>query len=306
MRDRRYTLACLAGSGSGPELMAEASRALAAAARPHGLSVDEVHAPFGSEAFVRMGHPLPLSTRRTYRDADAILLAGTDPALDGVEADLDLRAAVARVLVPGLVDLCIVSPLGDVGDGEWAVERAFELACTRRGRVTVVGGDESRRELVVWLAESTPGLNVEELSGPGALPLAAAEPERFDVIVGDRSFADALAHIAAFRAPGRMAAAGRLAASGPGLFYPDHGADEAGAGHGMVDPAPMLLAAALALAEGLGERAAARTLERALVSARLGGPNRGVAASSRELTDAVLAALPSWVANSEFPEEAAA
>jgi 3-isopropylmalate dehydrogenase len=306
MRSRRYTLACLAGSGSGPELMAEASRALAAAGRPHGLRLDEVHAPFGSEAFVRMGHPLPLSTRRTYRDADAILLASPDPAVDGVEADLDLRAAFARVLVPGRVDLCIVSPLDDGGDGEWAVERAFELACTRRGRLTTVGGDESRRELVARLAESCPGLHVEELTGSAALPLAATETERFDVIVGDRSFADALAHVAAYRAPGRMAAAGRLAAGGPGLFYPDHGADEDGAGQGMTDPAPMLLAAALALGEGLGERAAARTLERALVSARLGGRNGGVAAGSRELTDGVLAALPSWVANSEFPEEAAA
>jgi 3-isopropylmalate dehydrogenase len=301
MRHRRYTLACLSGSGSGPELMAEASRALAAAGRPHGLRIDEVHAPFGSEAFVRMGHPLPLSTRRVYRDADAILLASADPALDGVEADLDLRAAVARVLVPGRVDLCIVSPLHDE-DADWAVDRAFELACARRGRLTAFGW----RELLARAAEYRPGLLVEELSGSAALPLAAAEAERFDVILADRSFADALAHVAAFGAPGRLAAAGRLAASGPGLFHPAHGADEDGAGHGVADPAPMLLAAALALGEGLGECAAARTLERALVSARLGGRNGGVAAGSRELTDGVLAALPAWVANSEFPEEAAA
>ena len=306
MRDRRFTLACLAGSGSGPELMAEASRALAAAGRPHGVRLDEVHALFGSEAFVRMGNPLPLSTRRVCRDADAILLASADPALDGVEADLDLRAALARVLVPGRVDLCIVSPLEDEEHCEWAVERAFELAWSRRGRVTTVGGGENRREVVARAAESRPGLLVEELSGSAAVPRATTEPERFDVVLADRSVADALAHVAAFRAPGRLAAAGRLAASGPGLFYPDSGADEDGSGHGMADPAPMLLAAALALGEGLGERAAARTLERALVSARLAGRNGGVAAGSRELTDGVLLALPAWVANSEFPEEAAA
>jgi 3-isopropylmalate dehydrogenase len=304
MRDRRYTLACLSGSGSGPELMAEASRAIAAAGRPHGLRLDEVHAPFGSEAFVRMGHPLPLSTRSVYRDADAILLAGTDPAVTGVEADLDLRAGIARVVVPGRADVCIVSPLDD--DAGWAVERAFELACTRRGRLTAVGGDESRQELVARVAEDCPGLRVDELGSSAAMELAAGEPERFDVVVADRSFGEALAHVAAFQAPGRIAASGRLAATGPGFFHPDHGADEGGAGQGTVDPAPMLLAAALALAEGLGERAAGRTLERALVSARLGGRNRSVVAGSRELTDGVLAALPSWVANSEFPEEAAA
>jgi 3-isopropylmalate dehydrogenase len=305
MRGRHYTLACLAGCGAGPDLMAEASRALAAAARPHGLSLDEVHAPFGSAAFVRMGHPLPPSTRRAYRDADAILVAGTDPAVAGVEADLDLRAGIARVLVPGGVDLCIVSPLGEGADGEWAVERAFELACTRRGRLTAVGGDQSWRELVTRVAESCPGLYVEQLTRPGLLAQVAAQAERFDVVVGDRALADVLVHLAAFGRPGRMAAAGRLAASGPGLFFPDHGGDEADAGHGMVDPAPMLLAAALALGEGLGERASARTLERALASARRGGRN-GVTASSRELTDFVLAALPSSIANAEFAGEAGA
>jgi 3-isopropylmalate dehydrogenase len=306
MRGRHYTVACLAGSGLGPELMAEASRALAAAAHPHGVTLEEAHAPFGSEAFLRLGHPLPLSTRRIYGDADAILLAGADPALSGVEADLELRARLVHVVVPGRVDLCVVSPLDEAAD-EWAVQRAFELACTRHGRIAVVAGDERWRGLVAQGAGACAGIQIEELRRRGALAAVAAEPERFDVVLGDRAFADALAHVAAFGAPGRMVAFGRLAASGPGVFFPDQDVDDESAGQGMADPGPMLLAAALALGEGLGERGAGRTLERALTAARLGASPNGHVATSRELTDAVLAGLPSAVDNAEFlPEVAAA
>lgn len=294
---RHYTLACLAGNGVGPELMAEASRAMAAAARPHGLALDEVHAPFGSEAFMRMGHPLPASTRRAYSEADAVLVAGEDPALDGVEADLDLRVGLVRVLVPGRADLAVVFPLGE---GEWAAERAFELACARRGRLAVVGADVAR------LADRRPGPEVETLSRSRAATLLATGPERFDVVLTDRALADALVHVAAFGAPGRLVAFGRLSAAGPGVFFPDHDGGDEEPGQGMTDPGPMLLAAALAVGDGLGERPAARTLEGALVAARLGARKGGAAATTRERTDAVLAALPAAVATAEFLREAAA
>ena len=77
---KRYTVACLSGDGIGPELMAEASRALAEAGRLHGFCVDEVHAPFAGEAVSRHGHPLPASTRAACRVADAVLVALTPRA----------------------------------------------------------------------------------------------------------------------------------------------------------------------------------------------------------------------------------
>ena len=58
--------------------MGEASRALAAVARLHALRIDDVHLPFGGEAMTRFGHPLPLSTREAYRNADAILVSSPD------------------------------------------------------------------------------------------------------------------------------------------------------------------------------------------------------------------------------------
>jgi 3-isopropylmalate dehydrogenase len=304
MRGRRYTIACLAGNGAGPELMAEASRALAAAASPHGLALEQVHAPFGSEAFVQFGHPLPLSTRRVYRGAHAVLVAGSDPTFEGVEADLDLRAVLARVVAPGLADLCVVGALDGEAE-EWAVGRAVELASSRRGRITAVGSERSRGEHLARAAELFPGLQVERLARAGALARVAAEPHRHDVVVADRAFAEALSHVTAFGAPRRVVAFGRLSPGGPGLFFPDHGTDDEAAGHGALDPASMLLAAALALGEGLGERPAARTLEAALFAARHRRASTGsLAATTRELGDVVLAALPSAVATAEFAREA--
>src|SRR6516164_2394806 len=105
-----YTVACLAGDGLGPELMAEASRTLRQVARMHGFAVEDVHAPFGSEALTRSGHPLPATTRTAVFDADVVLLAdAADPALGGVEPDLDLRASLTQVLVER-GDLVLLTP----------------------------------------------------------------------------------------------------------------------------------------------------------------------------------------------------
>ena len=51
--DRTYTVVCLSGNGIGPEVMAEASRALARVSRLHGFRVKETHAPFAGEAFAQ-------------------------------------------------------------------------------------------------------------------------------------------------------------------------------------------------------------------------------------------------------------
>ena len=52
---RSYKVACLAGDGHGPELMAQATRALRKVARMHGFAIEDVHVPFGSEALTRFG-----------------------------------------------------------------------------------------------------------------------------------------------------------------------------------------------------------------------------------------------------------
>ena len=88
MSKKRYTVACLSGDGIGPEVMAEASRALADVSQLHGFGIDEHHVAFGGDAVRRFGHPLPVVTREACRHADAVLVATTtEPALEGVRSE---------------------------------------------------------------------------------------------------------------------------------------------------------------------------------------------------------------------------
>jgi isocitrate/isopropylmalate dehydrogenase len=74
----------------------------------------------------------------------------------------------------------------------------------------------------------------------------------------------------------------------------------------------MLLAAALMLGEGLGERRAAETLTGAILAACTNGTvtpdmlGSGVGATTREFADVVLAELPHALTNVEFHREAVA
>ncbi|HXF98680.1 MAG TPA: isocitrate/isopropylmalate family dehydrogenase, partial [Gaiellaceae bacterium] len=150
------------------------------------------------------------------------------------------------------------------------------------------------------------------------LPVAAAAeglaftPERFDVVVAPGPLVEALAAFAARGRTSRVAASGQLAASGPSVFTAVHGPAREIAGQGVANPASLLLAAALMLAEGLGERRAAETLEGAVLAACGGGARTprlraaGVGATTRELGDGVLAELPFALTNAEFFREAVA
>ena len=306
MRNDRYTVACLSGDGIGPELMAEASRALAEAGRLHGFGVDELHPPFAGEAVAQLGHPLPASTRAACRQADAVLVALTrEPALEGVKAELDLTWRVQRVRLPDS-DIAIVSPLVD--DAEpFVVHRAFDLARSRRGRVVAVGEGAAWSATVDRETERQPGVQVERLSLSRALPLLMNNPDRFCVVVTQQQHAELVSDLAASSRNGsRIVASGRLSTTGPGVFGPTHGSAPELAGQGVANPSGILLATALMLGEGLEEQAAAKTLERAISGAIAAGhrtadlDGAGVAATTRDFMDAVLDLMPSSRTDVEF------
>jgi 3-isopropylmalate dehydrogenase len=309
MRKKRYTVACLSGDGIGPEVMAEASRALADVSRMHGFAIDEQHVAFGGDAVRRFGHALPAATRAACRRADAVLVATTtEPALEGVKAELDLTWRLTRVRLNG-TRLTVVSPLA--GDAEeLAVERAFALACNRQARVTSVGASTAWRSIVDRAAEASPGVLVEHVSFESVIRTLFRRPAAFDVIVSEQVFAEALSHTAAYaHGSTRMVASGRLSEHGAGIFGPTHGSALEIAGQGVANPSGMLLAAALML-EGLGERSAARTLENA-VAETLGNVHTpdlmaaGVGATTREFMNVLLAALPGARTDTEFAGVAA-
>jgi 3-isopropylmalate dehydrogenase len=307
MRARRYTVACLAGDGIGPELMAEASRAIEAVSRMHGFAVDEVHVPFGGDAVRRFGHPLPQATRAACREADAVLIAATrEPALEGVKAELDLTWRVTQVRLAREGDIALVSPVVDDAEA-LAIERAFRLARSRSAKVTSVGATEEWFAAVATATERHEGVIVEHVSVERVLPVLAADPARFDVLVTQELFAEALSNMAAFAHEDvRMVASGRMSTSGAGIFGPTHGSAPEIAGQGVANPMAMLLAASLMLGEGLGERAAGETLERAVTDAIEDGVRTpdivvsGAAATTRQFMDVLIAGLPSARRDTEF------
>ena len=294
------TVACLTGSGTAPELMAEAMYALDEVARVHGFAFEQVHAPFGGVALARLGQAVPPSTRDAVLGADAVLVAGAEePALDEVMAELDLRARVTRVRFGKHDDVVLVTPVS-VAAAEWTVERAFAVAESRHLRLACVG-DNGWCELVNLAAPAHEHVRVEHVPPRDAMPFAAFNPGRFDVVAVAPALAEGMVEIAAAAASHRVAAHALLAEHGPSLFVPSPDGGFALAGHGVVNPSSMLLAAALALEHGLGRPAAAATLAGAVSAALVDEPVRlGIRDSSREFTRRVLGGFQLTM-RTEFP-----
>src|SRR5207249_1821939 len=151
---------------------------------------------------------------------------------------------------------------------EFAVAQAFELARARRARVTAVGEGRAWEVVVEREAERHPGVQVERSTPSRALPALMDTPDRVGVIVPQAGFGEGVSDLAAASRNGsRIVASGRLSRTGPGVFGPTRGSAPDIAGQGVANPSGMLLAASLMLFEGLGERAAGRTLERAITHA---------------------------------------
>lgn len=80
---KRFTLALLPGDGIGPEVTAEAVRALAAVGELFGYQFEAAEHAIGANAVARFGDPFPPATRDAVTQADAVLLGAVgDPALD--------------------------------------------------------------------------------------------------------------------------------------------------------------------------------------------------------------------------------
>jgi len=307
-----YTIACLSGHGIAPEVMAEASRALTRVSALHGFRIRETHPPFGSEARTQSGHALPASTRSATLGAQAVLVAvAANPALADVESELDLRARLDRVAFGEHGSITLLSPLADT-TLEWTLARGFDVARSSRARVASVGGDVAWSSAFAREAARHDGVDVEELTVKAAIHDLTFEADRFDVVVTPEAYAEALLGFLAHGSAPRVAASSRLAATGPSVFAPVHGAAEDIAGQGVANPASMLLAAALMLGEGLGERRAAETLTNAVLGASANGVRTpdlvrvGVGATTREFADVVISHLPHAMTTSEFYREAIA
>jgi isocitrate/isopropylmalate dehydrogenase len=310
-RRRTYVVACLAGHGIGPEVMAEASRALASVSRMHGFAVQEVHPPFDGEAVTQSGRAFPACTRNATLSADAVLVAGAStPALDAVKAELDLAGSVSRTLLPDGGAFTVFAPVEESGTS-WTIQQALATARVRTGRLASVGTSRAWHEQVALHVERDGAIGLRQLTLADALHALTTAPATLGVVVTERVLADALADLP--RVGGRarpLRATGLFSPLSPGLFGPTHGSALDIAGQGVANPSEMLLAAALMLGEGLGRWAAADTLEQSLAATRRrsGTPDMidtGVAATTREFVDVVLGLLPAARRDTEFSPEPA-
>ncbi len=193
------------------------------------------------------------------------------------------------------------------GEIERIARVGFELARGRRGRVTSVDKSNVMEAGVLWRrvvtrvgARDYPDIALTHLYTDNAAYQMMRDPRAFDVILADNLFGDILSDLGAAIA-GSLGLLPSACFSGlgggraqPALYEPVHGSAPDIAGRGIANPLGAILSFALMLRYSLGAPAEAKALEAAVGRALEGGTRTrdlGGRASSRDMTDAVLAAL---------------
>ena len=187
---------------------------------------------------------------------------------------------------------------------------AFELARTRRGKVTSVDKANVMESGVLWREEvqrlhdaEFADIELNHYYVDNAAMQLVRDPRQFDVMVTDNIFGDILSDCAAM-ITGSLGMLPSASLSGPGadgkrraLFEPVHGSAPDIAGKGIANPIGSILSFGMALRHSLGTAADADLLDRAVTDA-LGRVRTGdimapgtERVSSMGMGDAVLAAL---------------
>ncbi len=189
---------------------------------------------------------------------------------------------------------------------ERVVRYAFELARRRNGKRCVTSITKSNAQgfsMVLWdrtfaqVASDFPDIETESLLVDAAAMNFVRRPHTFDVVVGSNLFGDILSDLSAILTGSiGLAASANLDPSRrfPSMFEPVHGSAPDIAGRGVVNPLAMILSGAMLL-DHLGLDKPARAVERAvaavLAEGRIRTPDLAGTSSTREVSDAVIAAL---------------
>jgi len=241
------------------------------------------------------GIPCPLAGRGP-EDVDMLFVRENT---EGEYAGVGGRSHRAQPLEVG-IETSVFTRVGI----ERVVRHAFGLAAGRRSLLTsATKSNASRFGYVLWdeiveeVAAEFPGVRVERVLVDALAARMVRDPGSLDVVVASNLFADILTDLAAAIQGGMgMAASANIApgSAAPGVFEPVHGSAPDIAGRGIANPAGAIWSASLML-EHLGEPAAAEGVLEALQSVCADGPRTrdvGGSASTRDVGDAVLAAVP--------------
>lgn len=189
---------------------------------------------------------------------------------------------------------------------ERTIRFAFELARTRRKQLTCVTKASALGQVMgVWtdafddLTPSYPDVRVERVNIDAMSMYLLARPASYDVVVATNLMGDILSDLSAQVVGGiGLAASANLDPTrrNPSMFEPIHGSAPDIAGQSIANPLAAIRAAALML-DWLGERAAAErvagAIRRVLAEGAVRTRDLGGQASTRDMTDAVLAQLQS-------------
>ena len=178
----------------------------------------------------------------------------------------------------GAYDVCRYSE----AEVERIAVKAFELAATRRGKVTSVDKsnvlETSRlwREVVDRVAQRYPEVQLEHLLVDAMTMHMLTRPTDFDVVLTENMFGDILTDEASVLA-GSMGVvpSASLSDGAVGLFEPIHGSAPDIAGEDRANPLAMILSAAWMLRLSFGLDAEANAVERAVADALAEGEVTG-------------------------------
>lgn len=199
-------------------------------------------------------------------------------------------------------DLCSYS----VEEIERVLRSAFQLARTRRGKVTSVDKANVLETSRLWRdvatrigGEEFPGIVLEHQLVDSMAMHLLAKPREYDVIVTENMFGDILTDEASMLAGslGLLPSASLGAAGAVGLYEPIHGSAPDIAGQGIANPYATILSAAMLLRHSLGleqeaaavEAAVSAALDAGVFTADLAAAGRAV--TTAQATEAVLACL---------------
>lgn len=224
-------VAVLPGDGIGPEVTAPALRVLDV------LGITHSEHPFGGNAILDQGTPLPEETLAACRGADGVLLAAVglpelegkpirpEQGLLGLRRELGVYANLRPARGNG-IDMLIVRELvgglyfGEKGirdDGTWydtceysrpeierIARRSFEIARTRSGRLTSVDKVNVMHTSRLWRDVVTemgatlyPEIELEHALVDSFAMRIVQAPETIDTVVTENTFGDILSDVAA-------------------------------------------------------------------------------------------------------------
>jgi len=227
-------------------------------------------------------------------DIDFVLIReSTEGLFSSRKAPRDLAADHAT-------DTMLVTRAGS----ERVIRAAFQLALTRRKRVTLI--DKANvlpsmvffREVFDEVAREFPSVETDRVYVDAAALYLVQRPEMFDVMVTENMFGDILSDLAAALVGGMGMAPSADIGDRYAVFQPSHGSAPDIAGQGIANPVATILSAAMMLdwfntdTSRRGAEMIRSAVRKVFSDRRARTRDMGGTVSTREMGSAILAALP--------------